>query len=189
MILNCPARAHIKTNPTILPQKFGHVIENFAICPINLSYDIMSNALLNGELFAEVKELDQRYGNPSFEVKKPKKVKKYKTNPRVERLEKKVLKSSSEDTKVKQAKVVEKNVEKLLSKSKPSAGKYESIIQQLDSTKRHFEPKGRKLLSKKKKVTVKRETSAFTEEDFENFSQEYFVHSKPLKKDQSDALD
>ena len=147
----------------------------------------MSNALLNGELFAEVKELDQRYGNQSVEAKKPKKLKKYKPHPQVERLAQ-LLKSSNEDTKVKQAKVVEKNVKKLL-KSKQSTPKYESIIQQLDSTKRHFEPKGRKLLKKKQKVAARKETSAFTDEDFEKFSQEYFVNSKPLKKADSDALD
>ena len=149
----------------------------------------MSNALLNGELFAEVKELDQRYGNQSFEAKRPKKLKKYKTNSGVERLAQ-VLKSSNEDTKVKQAKVVDRNVKKLL-KSKQSTAKYESIIQQLNSTKRHFEPKGRKLLTKKQKDVVRKETSAFTEEDFEKFSQEYFVHSKPLKKADKDrdALD
>ena len=151
----------------------------------------MSNALLNGELFAEVKELDQRYGNQPIETKKPrrKNLKKYRSNPQVEKLAHS-LKFSNEDVKAKNDKVVEKNVNKLLKKSHQSASKYDSIIQQLDSTKRHFEPKGRKLLSKKRKIVAKKETSAFTEEDFEKFGEEYFVNSKPLKKvDIDNALD
>ena len=60
----------------------------------------------------------------------------------------------------------------------------ESIIQQLEGTKRHYEPKGRKLLKPSQKAKkTKKPSTAFTEEDFEKFSSEYFVHSKPIRKE------
>ena len=153
-------------------------------------FNTMSNTLLNGELFSELKKLDQRYGKDSELPSQHKKArnsikKKYKSNADVERLANSI-RASEDEVKAKQNKIVEKNVQKLLKSARTKKNvEYDSIIQQLDSTKRQYEPKGRKLLSRpsKKSKLNQESTTAFTEEDFEKFSAEYFVNSKPIRKD------
>jgi len=155
----------------------------------------MSNTLLNGELFSELKKLDQRYGNDSELPSQHKKTrnsikKKYKSKAEIERLAHSI-RASENEVKAKQDKIVEKNVQKLLKSTKKKV-EYDSIVQQLESTRRQYEPKGRKLLSRpsKKSKLKNQSATAFTEEDFEKFSAEYFVNSKPIRKGtEENALD
>eukprot|EP00093_Oithona_nana_P009463 09463.XXX_560127_560594_1 [CDS] Oithona nana genome sequencing. len=134
----------------------------------------MSSSLLNGELFSELKKLDQRYGNDSELPSQHKKTrnsikKKYKSKAEIERLAHSI-RASENEVKAKQDKTVEKNVQKLLKSTKKKV-EYDSIIH-------------------KKSKLKNQSATAFTEEDFEKFSAEYFVNSKPIRKGtEENALD
>ena len=64
---------------------------------------------------------------------------------------------------------------------------FDSIFDQIASSTRCYEPKGRNLLKpteKKKAAAAKSEgqTSAFTEHDFEEFRKSFFANSAPIAK-------
>jgi hypothetical protein len=152
----------------------------------------MSAALLRGDLKAELEELDERYSDKIQNKNKQKvgggKVKKrYKQNPKVDRLAKEFDSSPATLKKLEKA-TVEKNTQKLLqlsgNKSGVKKGAFDSIFDQIASSKRHYEPKGRNLLkpTEKKKPTNQGQTSAFTEQDFEEFRKSYFANSAPIAK-------
>ena len=84
---------------------------------------------------------------------------------------------------------VESGVQKLLGLSKASRASSDkvssakAVVDHNERTKRHYVPKSREFLekfSKKKKPETDSNGTVFTEEDFEKFSREYFVNSKPL---------
>ena len=155
----------------------------------------MSTALLRRELKSELEELDQRHnsnnkntGNRSVH-QSLKRSKKYKPNFKVDEIEKE-LKISKEDQKEKSKKKLKETVDNLLklsSKTSSSCNEIsvEPLLEQHFKTKRHFEPKGRNLLKKnqgsKRRQTNSESKSVFTEKDFEEFSKEYFINSKPIK--------
>ena len=156
----------------------------------------MSTALLRRELKSELEELDQRHnsnnkntaGNRSVH-QSLKRSKKYKPNFKVDEIEKE-LKISKEDQKEKSKKKLKETVDNLLklsSKTSSSSNEIsvEPLLEQHFKTKRHFEPKGRNLLKKiqgsKRRPTNSESKSVFTEKDFEEFSKEYFINSKPIK--------
>jgi hypothetical protein len=155
----------------------------------------MSTSLLRHELTSEIEQLDKRYNEkPNSTKNKTKKsnsasrgvkshVKKYKANPKVDQLANS-LQSSQESVDLANKKKTQANIEKLLKLSASTAAKglaVNSILEYTEVGKRSYEPKGRTLLdrpakSKKQKV----ESSIFTDQDFEKFSREYFVNSKPI---------
>ena len=119
----------------------------------------MSAALLRGDLKAELEELDERYSdkiqNKNKRQSKQKvgggKVKKrYKQNPKVDRLAQEFDSSPATLKKLEKA-TVEKNTQKLLklsgNKSSVKKGAFDSIFDQIASSKRHYEPKGNVILS------------------------------------------
>ena len=77
-------------------------------------------------------------------------------------------------------------MEKLLKLSSKCGTKrlsVEPLFEHIENSKRHYEPKGRNLLKKKpKKNNLTDEKTVFTEKDFEKFSTEYFLNSKPIVK-------
>ena len=77
---------------------------------------------------------------------------------------------------------VEAGVAKLLNISKSSRSSAASaVFEQHEKLHRHYIPKSRNFLEKfQKKKKVEPEGTVFTEEDFEKFSKEYFVNSKPV---------
>ena len=86
---------------------------------------------------------------------------------------------------------VEKNLERLMTLSKFSgaklaAGAGDKILSHNIGTKRYYEPKEKaimeKLEGKKKPQDEDEERAAFTEEDFESFSREYFCNSGPINR-------
>lgn len=93
------------------------------------------------------------------------------------------LQSKEKINREKQEKV-ELGVRKLLglSEASKSVTSASEIVEQNNKLRRQYEPKSRKFLEKfgpKKKVEESSGT-VFTEEDFEKFSREYFVNSKPI---------
>lgn len=156
----------------------------------------MSAALLRGDLKAELEELDDRYSdkiqNKQKQQSKQKvgggKVKKrYKQNPKVDRLARDFDSSPATLKKLEKA-TVQKNTEKLLQLSGNKSGVkkvvFDSIFDQIASSKRHYEPKGRNLLkpTERKKHKHQGQTSAFTEQDFEEFRKSFFANSAPIAK-------
>ena len=126
----------------------------------------MSAALLRGDLKAELEELDDRYSdkiqNKQKQQSKQKvgggKVKKrYKQNPKVDRLARDFDSSPATLKKLEKA-TVQKNTEKLLQLSGNKSGVkkvvFDSIFDQIASSKRHYEPKGNVILSLQLKSTV-----------------------------------
>ena len=114
----------------------------------------MSAALLRGDLKAELEELDERYSdkiqgknqrqsNHKGGVGKVKK--RYKQNPKVDQLSQELDSSPATLKKLEKA-TVEKNTEKLLQLSGNKSGvkkvAFDSIFDQIASSKRHYEPKG-----------------------------------------------
>ena len=150
----------------------------------------MSSAL-RLELKSELEALDQRHGDKSQKQSKHsrknflKKSKKYRSNVKVDQIAKELSKSEEDQKATKQAKV-QANIEKLLklsSKSGTNKISVDPLIEQLDSSKRYYEPKGRTLLKKKpKKKSLEGDQSLFTDKDFEDFGKEYFLNSKPVIK-------
>ena len=156
----------------------------------------MSTALLRRELKSELEELDQRHnsnnkntGNNNRSVHQSlKRSKKYKPNFKVDEIEKE-LKISKEDQKEKSKKKLKETVDNLLKLSSKTSSSndisVEPLLEQHFKNKRHFEPKGRNLLKKnlgsKRRPTNSETKSVFTEKDFEDFSKEYFINSKPIK--------
>ena len=119
----------------------------------------MSAALLRGDLKAELEDLDDRYSdkiqNKQKQQSKQKvgggKVKKrYKQNPKVDRLARDFDSSPATLKKLEKA-TVQKNTEKLLQLSGNKSGVkkvvFDSIFDQIASSKRHYEPKGNVILS------------------------------------------
>ena len=77
------------------------------------------------------------------------------------------------------------NVQKLLAFSETTqlnSTSKSNIIEHNNKSKRHYEPKSRNFLKNLKGSRVKKESSLFTEEDFDRFSKEYFLHSEPINK-------
>ena len=150
----------------------------------------MSSAL-RLELKSELEALDQRHGDKSQKQSRDyrktflKKSKKYRANVKVEEIAKELSKSEEDQKATKQAKV-QANIQKLLklsSKSGTNKISVDPLIEQLDSSKRYYEPKGRTLLKKKsKKKSLEGDQSLFTDKDFEDFGKEYFLNSKPVTK-------
>lgn len=158
----------------------------------------MSAALLRGDLKAELEELDQRYKacqvqttkqqQPKKKAKSSKPLKKrYKRNPKVDELAQAFETSPATLKKLEKA-TVAKNTEKLFqlsTKSRVNKVPFDSIFDQIASSKRYYEPKGRNLLrptEKKKKDQAQGQTSAFSEQDFEEFSKSFFANSLPIAK-------
>ena len=151
----------------------------------------MSSAL-RLELKSELEALDQRHGDKSQKLPGHsrknflKKLKKYRANVKVEEIAKEFSKSEEDQISSKKAKV-QANIEKLLklsSKSGTNKISVDPLIEQLDNSKRYYEPKGRTLLKKKpkKKSLEGGDQSLFTDKDFEDFGKEYFLNSKPVAK-------
>jgi len=156
----------------------------------------MSAALLRGDLKAELEELDERYSD-KIQGKNKRKLKqkggggrvkkRYKQNPKVDQLAKELDLSPATLKKLEKA-TIEKNTEKLLQLSGSKSGvkkvAFDSIFDQIASSKRHYEPKGRNLLkpTERKKPKNQGQTSAFTEQDFEEFSKSFFANSAPIAK-------
>ena len=155
----------------------------------------MSSAL-RLELKSELEALDQRHGDKSQKQSRDyrktflKKSKKYRANVKVEEIAKELSKSEEDQKATKQAKV-QANIEKLLklsSKSGTNKISVDPLIEQLDSSKRYYEPKGRTLLKKKpKKKSLEGDQSLFTDKDFEDFGKEYFLNSKPVTKTETNG--
>ena len=118
----------------------------------------MSAALLRGDLKAELEVLDNRYSD-KIQSKNQRqarqkigggKVKKrYKQNPKVDRLAKEFESSPATLKKLEKA-TIEKNTKKLLQLSGNKSGvkkvAFDSIFDQIASSKRHYEPKGNVIL-------------------------------------------
>ena len=155
----------------------------------------MSSAL-RLELKSELEALDQRHGDKSQKQSRDyrktflKKSKKYRANVKVEEIAKELSKSEEDQKATKQAKV-QANIQKLLklsSKSGTNKISVDPLIEQLDSSKRYYEPKGRTLLKKKsKKKSLEGDQSLFTDKDFEDFGKEYFLNSKPVTKTETNG--
>lgn len=82
---------------------------------------------------------------------------------------------------------VESGVQKLLGLSEASRASTDkvsgaqAVVEHTERTRRHYVPKSREFLEKfSKKKKPETNGTVFTEEDFEKFSREYFVNSKPL---------
>lgn len=159
----------------------------------------MSSALLRADLKAELQELDQRYGQSVKKVSRKAQGKRFKKDPKVDELAK-TLQASASSQKELDKRAVQANVKKLKELSAQSSSlkkvSLQPIYNQIISSKRSFEPKGRTLLKKKSAVkkAAKAETSVFTEEDFEDFRKSYFVNSstigqKAKKAKKGDDLD
>jgi len=155
----------------------------------------MSTALLRRELKSELEELDQRHNSDKKNTSNNRRVqqsikrsKKYKPNFKVDEIEKE-LNISKEDQREKSKKKLKETVDNLLKLSSKTSSSseisVEPLLEQHFKTKRHFEPKGRNLLKKnlgsKRRPTNSETKSVFTEKDFEDFSKEYFINSKPIK--------
>ena len=83
------------------------------------------------------------------------------------------------------------NVQKLLALSESaqmSSCSKSNIINHTDKSKRHYEPKSRNFLKNLKRSKPKKESSLFTEEDFDRFSKEYFLNSEPINKSSLDKM-
>ena len=161
----------------------------------------MSSALIRQELKAETTELDLKYNSDSKVFAKKAKTskknfhaKKFKQHPKVDEVARSFREPSSLAKKREEEKI-RSNVNKLLelSSSLSNTSSKASILDQVLSTKRHYEPKGRQLLTPRQKKSKKEEEagaqSVFTEEDFERFKGEYFAHSAPITKKAKNGLD
>ena len=83
------------------------------------------------------------------------------------------------------------NVQKLLALSESaqmSSSSKSNIINHTDKSKRHYEPKSRNFLKNLKRSKPKKQSSLFTEEDFDRFSKEYFLNSEPINKSSLDKM-
>ena len=83
------------------------------------------------------------------------------------------------------------NVQKLLALSESaqiSSCSKSNIINHTNKSKRHYEPKSRNFLKNLKRSKPKKESSLFTEEDFDRFSKEYFLNSEPINKSSVDKM-
>ena len=83
------------------------------------------------------------------------------------------------------------NVQKLLALSESaqiSSCSKSNIINHTNKSKRHYEPKSRNFLKNLKRSKPKKESSLFTEEDFDRFSKEYFLNSEPINKSSLDKM-
>ena len=171
----------------------------------------MSAALLRGDLNVELEELNERYSDQTYKNNKKsnqknnyqenrklnnKSKRRFRRNPKVDDLAK-ALETSPSALKKLEKETIVKNSEKLLklsSKTKSRAAvvdkskvvAFDSIFDQIASSKRCYEPKGRNLLksTEKKKAAAKSEgqTSAFSEHDFEEFRKSFFANSAPIAK-------
>ena len=149
----------------------------------------MSAALLRGDLKAELEELDQRYGN--FQTGNPKQQKRsvkkrFKRNPKVDELAK-ALQASPSARKKLEKETIRSNAKKLLELSAKSSSKkvaLDPIYDQITSSKRYYEPKGRSILKPRqsKKQQKGASASVFTDKDFEEFSKSYFVNTSRIAK-------
>ena len=158
----------------------------------------MSSALIRQELKAETTELDLKYNSDSKVFAKKARTsknfhaKKFKQHPKVDEVARSFREPSSLAKKREEEKI-RSNVNKLLELSSSvssNTSSKASILDQVLSTKRHYEPKGRQLLKPRQKKSKKEEAqSVFTEEDFEHFKEEYFAHSAPITKKAKNGLD
>ena len=79
----------------------------------------------------------------------------------------------------------DENIKKLLAFSKDGALKNistQNIINHTNKTKRNYQPKSRDFLKNIKPPKKTAAESIFSEEDFEKFSTEYFLHSNPINR-------
>lgn len=158
----------------------------------------MSRAFLKGELDKEFRNLERHRSNPSKNkksdielqttschgVKKASKRSKPKQSgyKSIAPLDlKKILSKQNQQNSDK----TKDNVQKLLAFSETTqlnSTSKSNIIEHNNKSKRHYEPKSRNFLKNLKGSRVKKESSLFTEEDFDRFSKEYFLHSEPINK-------
>lgn len=162
----------------------------------------MSSSFLKGELERELSELERRSNDGNNTKKKTVS----KTKPLRENLSskrhgiKKQLKtlknkrqkpnpskryrfSLADETKSCGEKdKLSENLERLVSKTPTANPLLSDLAQQVYNSKKSYEPKGRSFFTKKAKKQHQESESVFTEADFEAFSKEYFIHSKPLSK-------
>lgn len=158
----------------------------------------MSKAFLKGELDKEFRSLERQQSNPSKHRKleiepqstschgvkkalkrsKPKQFNYKNASPlNLNKILSKQNQQNSDKTK--------DNVQKLLAFSETTqvnSTSKSTIIEHNDRSKRHYEPKSRSFLKNLKGSRAKKESSLFTEEDFDRFSREYFLNSEPINK-------
>ena len=79
----------------------------------------------------------------------------------------------------------DENIKKLLAFSNNGALNNiptKNIISHTNKSQRHYEPKSRGFLKSIRTQKKTEDRSIFSEEDFEKFSNEYFLNSKPINK-------
>ncbi len=153
----------------------------------------MSSALIKAELRGELEKLDQRYSSSEQALVskkrqhfKTKGKRRYKINPKVEEIAKNLQVSASARKKL-EKEAIARNAQKLLdlaAQSGSNKAHLSAIIEQNDSSKRLYEPKGRQLLKPKtaNKPKNKAQPSIFSESDFEEFRKSYFANSAQISQ-------
>jgi len=164
----------------------------------------MAKAFLKGELDKEFSNLEHINIKPSKNKKsiiEPKSTSCHGVKKATKRSQSKHLNAKSTRSFIGQKNFIHKdpensdktndNVRKLLAlseSSQMSSCSKSNIINHTDKSKRHYEPKSRNFLKNLKRSKPKKESSLFTEEDFDRFSKEYFLNSEPINKSSLDKM-
>jgi len=157
----------------------------------------MSKAFLKGELDKEFRSLERHQTNQSKNKKSN--VETQSTSRHGVKKAQRRLKSNHNNTKTtaffRPKKMIERsheesdktneNIQKLLVLSETvqlNSSSKSNIINHTEKSKRHYEPKSRNFIKNLKGHKPTKESSLFTEEDFDKFSKEYFLNSNPINK-------